>query len=232
MKLIHGQDSTNPAESQVLVPSRSKRAIPLRSARFAAVVVLLASGLSFAAGGAKAGGCAVPYNAGTALPFHARAGQAYEPPNPQLLDAPNQPFSIVGLWHLTYTATYDNNFPPGQPATPPFPFLESYKTWHGDGTEFENAFLPPAAGNICFGMWKDIGHGGVKLHHIGLMFSPVDGSVANVFTVDEIDTVASDGKTYKGTFDFKLFDAADVYGASTPLSEVKGTTAGTRIIVN
>jgi len=64
------------------------------------------------------------------------------------------------------------------------------------------------------------------------MFSPVDGSVANVFTVDETDTVAADGKSYKGTFDFKLFDAGDVYGTGTPISEVKGTTAGTRIIVN
>jgi hypothetical protein len=236
MKLIRGygqgQASGKHAELPVEVACPGKRAMALPNGRFAAFVVLLGLGLLFAAGGAKAGGCAVPYNAGTALPFHAGAGKAYEPANPQLLDAPNQPFSIVGLWHLTYTATYDNNFPPGQPATPPFPFLESYKTWHGDGTEFENAFLPPAAGNICFGVWKDLGRGSVKLHHVGLMFSPVDGSVANTFTIDEIDTVAPDGKTYKGTFDFKLFDAGDVYGTGTPISEVKGTTAGTRIIVN
>jgi len=242
MKLVHargyalgfgpGEHSTELSELPVEVAHSSKRAIGLRKGSFAALALLLVSGLLFAAGGAQAAGCAVPYNAGIALPFHAGAGQAYEPPNPQLLDAPNQPFSIVGLWHLTYTATYDNNFPPGQPATPPFPFLESYKTWHGDGTEFENAFLPPAAGNICFGVWKDLGRGSVKLHHVGLMFSPVDGSVANVFTVDETDTVAADGKSYKGTFDFKLFDAGDVYGTGTPISEVKGTTAGTRIIVN
>jgi hypothetical protein len=59
-----------------------------------------------------------------------------------------------------------------------------------------------------------------------------DGKVSNVFTVDEIDTVESDGKTYSGTFDFKLFDATDVYGTGTPLAEVKGTTAGTRITVD
>lgn len=53
--------------------------------------------------------------------------------------------SIVGLWHVNYTGTVDDNFPPGNPAPTPFPFLQSYKTWHGDGTEFENAFLPPAA---------------------------------------------------------------------------------------
>ena len=139
----------------------------------------------------------------------------------------------MGLWHVLYTATYDNNFPPGGPYPPaPFPFLESFKTWHADGTEFENAFLPPTGGNICFGVWKDLGDSRVKLHHIGLMFNP-DGSLSAIFTVDETDTVASDGKTYKGMFDFKLWPPSyDAVGAGTPIAEVKGTTAATRIAVD
>lgn len=68
-------------------------------------------------------------------------------------------------------------------------------------TEFENAFLPPAGGNVCFGVWKDLGDYRAKLHHIGLMFNP-DGSLSSIFTVDEKDTVSSDGKTYEGMFDF------------------------------
>jgi hypothetical protein len=139
--------------------------------------------------------------------------------------------SIVGLWHLNYTATSDDNFPPGNPATPPFPFLQSYKTWHADGTEFENAFLPPSGGNVCFGVWKEVGHGTVKLHHVGLMFD-ASGGVSNVFTVDETNTVAPDGKTYKGYFDFKLFAPDNVFGVGAPISEVKGTTAAVRITVN
>jgi hypothetical protein len=103
--------------------------------------------------------------------------------------------------------------------------------WHADGTEWENAFMAPSGGNICFGVWKDLGHGSVKLHHIGLMFGE-DGKVSNVFTVDETNTVAEDGKTYTGFFDFKLFDATDVFGTGTPISEVKGTTKGTRITVD
>jgi hypothetical protein len=87
----------------------------------------------------------------------------------------------------------------------------------GGWRTFENAFLPPAGGNVCFGAWKDLAHRSVKLHHIGLMFDSVTGSITNVFTVDETDTVALNGKTYKGTFDFKLFDATDVYGTGTPL---------------
>ena len=197
----------------------------LNQARVSLLVVLAGLGLLFGASSAKAG-CAVPY-AG-AIPSASPHGNDSFDQDP---GGPNQPASIVGLWHLNYTATYDFNFPPPEPATPPFPFLESYKTWHGDGTEFENAFLPPTGGNICVGVWKDMGHGSVKLHHIGLMFAP-DGSVANVFTVDETDTVAPNGKTYTGRFDFKLFDGTDVYGTGTPIAEVKGTTAGTRITVD
>ena len=63
------------------------------------------------------------------------------------------------------------------------------------------------------------------------MFDPATGKVANVFTVDEINRVARDGKTYCGTFDFKIFDATDVYGTGTVLQEIKGTTAGTRITI-
>jgi hypothetical protein len=191
----------------------------------AASVVLAVLGLLFTAADAKAGGCAVPYKAGAApaIPFV----------NPHPDGEPNEHPTIVGLWHVIYTATYDNNFPPGGPYPPtPFAFVESFKTWHGDGTEFENAFLPPLGGNICFGVWKDLDKGTVKLHHIGLMFNP-DGSISSIFTVDETDKVASDDKTYKGTFDFKLwppsYDAVDV---GTPIAEVKGSTAATRITVD
>jgi hypothetical protein len=148
-----------------------------------------------------------------------------------------KPATIVGLWHLIYTATYSTSGPIPFPVIPPgppssFQFLESFKTWHADGTEFENAFLPPAGGNICFGVWEDSGHGNVKLHHIGLMFAP-DGSVSFIFTVDEKDTVAPDGKTYSGTFDFKLWPPVfSEVDTGKPLQEVKGTTAGTRITVD
>ena len=216
----------------------------VRRWRFSAVAVLVGLGLLFGAGSAKAGGCSSFYKAGAAaqVPFVA----------PQADDDWKEHDSIVGLWHVNYTGTYDNNFPPGGPYPPadkPFPFLESLKTWHADGTEFENAFLAPAGGNICFGVWKDLGHGTVKLHHIGLMFAQAGTPpeyvgnppeyVTNIFTVDETDTVAANGKTYSGFFDFKLYlpsacvnEAQGYVCTGTPMSEVKGTTAATRITVD
>ena len=198
-----------------------------RSGRFSALVALVGLGLLFTTSGAKAAGCALPYKAGAtpSIPFLSPPGS--ESLNHQEDEESNKHASIVGLWHVIYTATSASGpFPPT-----PFQFVETYKTWHGDGTEFENAFVSPTGGNICFGVWKQAGHRTVKLHHLGLMFGS-DGKVSNVFTVDEIDTVESDGKTYSGTFDFKLFDATNVYGTGTPSAEVKGTTAGTRITVD
>lgn len=197
----------------------------LRSRRFSAVAVMVGLGLLFTTAGARASCFApLPYKAGAApaMAFVPHADGEW-----------NEHATIVGLWHVLYTATSDDNFPPGGPTPPtPFQFLESFKTWHGDGTEFENAFVPPSGGNICFGVWKDLGDHRVKLHHIGLMFAP-DGSISSIFTDDEKVTVASDGKTYKGMFVFKLWPPSyDAVGVGAPISEVKGTMAATRITVD
>jgi hypothetical protein len=213
----------------------------LRSGRLSALVALAGLGLLFTVSGAKAAGCAPPYKTGgvASIPYatpHADDFQGDE-------DSKGSG-SIVGLWHVIETGDTDNNFPPGGPFPPtPFTFLESFKTWHADGTEFENAFLPPAGGDICFGVWKDLGHGKVKLHHIGLMFGGPGAvppqEVSNIFTIDETDTVAPNGKTYKGTFDFKLYAPSDCANSSSgyvctgpPISEVTGTTYGVRITVD
>jgi hypothetical protein len=212
----------------------------LPTGRFAALVALLGLGLLFTASGAKAGCAPLPYKTGTTSSMRFLSPHGDDQQGGEESNGP----SIVGLWHLIYTGNTDNNFPPGGPYPPtPFQFLESFKTWHADGTEFENAFLPPAGGNICFGVWKDFGHGKVKLHHIGLMFGgpgatpPED--VSNIFTVDETDTVAPDGETYSGFFDFKLYVPSDCANSAsgyvctgTPIAEVTGTTYGVRIGVD
>ncbi len=199
----------------------------LRSGRLSALVALAGLGLLFTASGARAAGCAAPYKTSgvPSIPY----AIPHEDDHPDDEDSKGSA-SIVGLWHVIYTANSaspSNAFPPT-----PFQLAETFKTWHGDGTEFENAFLPPTGGNICFGVWKETGHASVKLHHIGLMFDSM-GNVSNIFTVDEKDMVASNGKTYSGTFDFKLWPPTfDTVGVGNPLAEVTGTTAGTRISVD
>jgi hypothetical protein len=199
----------------------------LRNGRFSALVALAGLVLLLTASGAKAAGCALPYKTGAApsIPFVSPHGD-----DQQEGDELGAPASIVGLWHLNYTAEAEYGAPIFPPA--PFPFLESFKMWHADGTEFENAFMPPTGGNICYGVWKDLGDGSVKLHHIGLMFDST-GQLSNIFTVDEKDTVARNGQTYSGSFDFKLWPPSfAAVGVGTPIAEVTGKTAGTRINVD
>src|SRR5437016_13836667 len=113
----------------------------LRSRRFSALVALVAVGLLFTAPGANAGGCAVPYKTGAApaIPFV----------SPHADGESKDHATIVGLWHVLFTATYANNVPSvaPYPATP-FPFLECFKTLQPDGTGFDHAILPPAVVTI------------------------------------------------------------------------------------
>ena len=59
------------------------------------------------------------------------------------------------------------------------------------------------------------------------------GSVSFIFTVDEKDTVANNGKTYSGSFEFNLWPPVfSEVGTGKPLQEIEGTTAATRITVD
>ncbi|MGO9434079.1 MAG: hypothetical protein ACLP00_07250 [Terracidiphilus sp.] len=125
--------------------------------------------------------------------------------------------SIVGLWHVVYTAGGST-------------FNETLDQWHSDGTEFENAWLPPDTGNICFGVWKEVAPRTVRLHHIGWLFTPgsTPPTASGTFTLDETNVVSRDGESYTGNFTFKTFDST---GAPTGI-EVTGTIAATRITVD
>ena len=126
---------------------------------------------------------------------------------------------IVGLWHVTYTNSADQST-----------FNDTFDTWHSDGTEFESAFLAPASGNVCAGVWRQTGLRSVTLHHVGWLFNPASptATATNTFTLDEKVTVARDGASYSGSFTFKIWN---LDGSPTPV-EVQGTIAATRITAN
>jgi hypothetical protein len=65
------------------------------------------------------------------------------------------------------------------------------------------------------------------------MFDATTGAISNTFTVDEKDSVGSNGQTYTGTFDFKLWPPSfAAIGVGIPIAEVTGTIAATRITVD
>jgi hypothetical protein len=121
--------------------------------------------------------------------------------------------SIVGLWHVTYTSG-------GQL------FYEAFDEWHSDGTEFENANVPPTLGNVCFGVWRQTQAGAVELSHIGWSFDE-NGNSIGTFTIRETNVVLPDGNRYHGTFDYKAYDVN-----GNLQFEATGTQTATRITVN
>lgn len=196
---------------------------------FAAIVALGVLGTLFSAGNARAA-CGTPAKAGAISHFPALAPISLT----QGGNHSQAPATIVGLWHVVYTATYTTSGPLGVPMLNPgesFEFSQTLKTWHADGTEWEEKILPPRADDYCFGVWKHNGDDSVKLHHIGVIVAP-DGTIENIFYIDEIDRVAPDGNTYNGTWDMKLYDPTDVMGTGDVLQEIKGTTAAERIKVD
>ena len=124
----------------------------------------------------------------------------------------NSSTSIVGLWHVSYESGGEL-------------FYEAFDQWHSDGTEFENAYAIPTEGNVCEGVWKQVAPGTVRLNHIGWNFDP-SGNPAGTFTLTETNILSQDGVTYKGSFDYKLFDVD-----GTLQDEIKGTLTATRITV-
>ena len=121
--------------------------------------------------------------------------------------------TIVGLWHATYT-TSDNQL-----------FQESFDTWHKDGTELETANVNPIWGNVCIGVWSQVGSE-IHLHHVGWAFDTL-GNLVGPFTLDDVLTLGNRGNSYSGRFDFKQYDAG-----GNLLQEVTGTISATRIGVN
>jgi hypothetical protein len=124
--------------------------------------------------------------------------------------------TVVGLWHVIYTNGADQSL-----------FNDTFDTWHGDGTEFESAFLAPAGGDVCVGVWKETGFRSVTLHHVGWLFNPSTptATATNSFTLDEEVTVGKNGMSYSGKFTFKIWN---LDGTPTPVV-VTGTMAATRI---
>jgi hypothetical protein len=196
---------TDPLEEKIMRQNQARNRWTIFTRRFAlavAAAVLVLMGAS-----AASAGCFDPNAPHPNKPYGVPGAQDQQ-------GEYGQP-TIVGLWHVIYTASNGAAF------------NETMKMWHSDGIEFENAFLPPAGGNICYGVWKETAPRTVKLHHIGLMFNP-DGTLKAIFTIDEVNEVSEDNKTYKGTFDFKVWNEDE----TAVVQEVKGTEVATRITVN
>jgi hypothetical protein len=101
--------------------------------------------------------------------------------------------------------------------------LNTIIQWHSDGTEADNADLPPTMGNTCEGSWVSTGARTVHRYHLGWTFD-ASSNPSGMFVLTEDNKLARDGNTYKGTFDQKFYDLD-----GNLVNEISGTVAAKRV---
>jgi len=101
--------------------------------------------------------------------------------------------------------------------------LNTIIQWHSDGTEADNADLPPTMGNTCEGSWVSTGARTVHRYHLGWTFD-AGSNPSGMFVLTEDNKLARDGNSYKGSFDQKFYDQN-----GNLVNEISGTVAAKRV---
>jgi hypothetical protein len=136
--------------------------------------------------------------------------------------------SIVGMWHVTFTAQGNEVGPPDGA-----PIDNALVTWHSDGTELMNSARPPQDGDFCMGIWKKMGKSTYKLNHFAWFSNDTANAPSGIGNptgpgrLFEEVTLSPDGKSYTGKF---ILDAYDPSG--NQVAHIIGVVAGTRITLD
>jgi len=126
------------------------------------------------------------------------------------LNTLKNPPSIVGLWNVTFSSG-------GQVVD------VAFDAWHSDGTEILNDYTNPIEGNVCLGVYQQIGPLTYKLKHPSWSFD-TNGNLQGTVVIHETVTLSPDGISYYGSYRYDIYDTAGVF-----LEELTGTIKATRI---
>jgi hypothetical protein len=144
----------------------------------------------------------------------------------------DSPDPIVGMWHVTFTSSGNEQGPPDGT-----PIDNALVTWHSDGTELMNSARPPQDGNFCMGVWKKIGTNRYKLNHFAWLANDTAnapggiGNPAGPARIFAEITLSPDGKHYAGKFTLDAYDTlgnqvAHIVGVISATRITLGTTVG------
>jgi hypothetical protein len=140
--------------------------------------------------------------------------------------------SIVGMWHVTFTAKGNSEGPPDNT-----PIDNAIIVWHSDGTEVMNSGRPAQDGDFCLGVWEEVGKCHYKLNHFAWMGNDTTNAPGGIgkptgptHIVEDV-TVSTDGKHYSGTFTLDAYDTsfnltAHIVGVLQGTRITMGTTVG------
>lgn len=136
--------------------------------------------------------------------------------------------SIIGMWHVIFTAQTMNGFPVKDTVID-----NAIAVWHNDGTEIMNSARPAQDGNFCLGVWAKTGKSTYHLNHIpwgGNDPANAPGGIGNPSAGSQIIeqvTLSPDGNSYSGNFSLTAYDSK-----GQPSVTFTGYLAATRITVN
>jgi hypothetical protein len=135
--------------------------------------------------------------------------------------------SIVGMWHVVFTAHTQNGFPIKEAAID-----NAVAVWHSDGTEIMNSSRPAQDGNFCLGVWEKTGRLKYHLNHIAWggndpTNAPGIGNPTPGTQIIENVTLHPDGDHFSGTFTLIAYTPAGQPGLT-----FTGVITATRITAN
>ncbi|HEY2464896.1 MAG TPA: hypothetical protein VGI32_12640 [Steroidobacteraceae bacterium] len=140
--------------------------------------------------------------------------------------------AIVGLWEFEVHLNGAQNGLPDKAL-----FDWGLATWHDDGTEIQfSAGRPPSAGDVCMGVWRQVGKHQFKLHHIALGLTPpvANGTFVGPAIIRATVTVDGDADSYTGPYSVTIYPGSPDNGTEfnetgSPLMTFTGTVTAKRV---
>ena len=140
--------------------------------------------------------------------------------------------SIVGMWHVIFTAKTLSGSP-----IPDTQVDNAVVVWHSDGTEIMNSNRPAQDGNFCLGVWVQTGPNSYFLNHIpwkGNDLANAPDGIGNPqggAQILERVYLAGNGRTFSGTFQLTAYNADGTVQTTPDNQKVifTGVISGTRI---
>lgn len=144
---------------------------------------------------------------------------------------------IVGLWRISMVSDGIPPNPVPQGAIVDFGTVQ----WHKDGTEIMiSGGRPPSTGDVCMGVWEQIGPFAYKLKHLALAWvssdtppsmggpGPSPARFLGPAIIKQVVTLDKSRASYRGTFTLDQYNADE----TALLVHVSGTIAGARVTVD
>jgi hypothetical protein len=131
--------------------------------------------------------------------------------------------SIVGLWEFeVHLKGAQNDLPDN------FLFDWGLATWHEDGSEIQfSAARPPSSGDVCMGVWKQVGRGTFDLNHIALGLDLKTGKFVGPANIRAKVKVDRSGDSYSGTYTLTQYSGSPDNGTEVDLTKPVATFVAT-----